>query len=101
MPGRSRPMTASIVGVLFMLGSVAGAFAQNGTAGPPEPVRGAIYGVVTDEGGSPVAGAMVSAVGAITFFAVSDDNGRFEIAIAPGTYLTRAHRKGFTPSRSR
>ena len=97
MPGRSRPVTASLVGVLMTLGAVAGAFAQDRTDGPPRPVPGAVYGVVTDEGGAPVVGAMVSAVGAMTFFAVSDENGRFEIsAIAPGAYLVRAHRKGFT-----
>ena len=102
MPGRSRPVTASLVGVLMTLGAVAGAFAQDRTDGPPRSAPGAVYGVVTDEGGSPVAGAMVSAVGAITLFAVSDETGRFEIsAIAPGAYLIRAHRKGFTASRSK
>ena len=93
MPGRSRPVTASLVGVLMTLGAVAGAFAQGRTDGPPPPAPGAVYGVVTDEGGRAVAGAMVSAVGAITLFAVSDESGRFEIsAIAPGAYLIRAHR---------
>ena len=100
MPGRSRPVTASLVGVLIVLGSVASALAQS--AGPVPAAPGIVYGVVTDDTGDPVAGAMVSAVGAITVFAVSDENGRYEIAtLIPGSYLVRAHRKGFTASRSR
>jgi hypothetical protein len=96
-------VTASLVGVLIVLGSVAGAFAQSGpTSRPTQTVSGAVYGVVTDDTGGPVAGAMVSAVGAVTVFAVSDETGRYEIAtLAPGPYLIRAHRKGFTASRSR
>jgi hypothetical protein len=93
-------VTASLVGVLIVLGSVASALAQS--AGPVPAAPGMVYGVVTDDTGDPVAGAMVSAVGAITVFAVSDENGRYEIAtLIPGSYLVRAHRKGFTASRSR
>ena len=84
MPGTSRLVTASVVGVLITLGSVAGAFAQNRTPEPPPAARGVLFGVVTDDNGAPVAGAMVSAIGAITIFAVSDDSGRFEMT-APGS----------------
>jgi hypothetical protein len=103
MPGRSRPVTASLVGVLIVLGSVAGASAQSGAAKPIQAAApGSVYGVVTDDIGVPIAGAMVSAVGAVTVFAVSDENGRFEITtLAPGSYLIRAHRQGFNTSRSR
>ena len=102
MPGRTRPVTASLVGVLIVLGSVAGAYAQSAAARPLQTTPGAVYGVVTDDTGVPVVGAMVSAVGAVTVFAVSDEHGRFEIAtLAPGSYLVRAHRKGFTASNSR
>jgi hypothetical protein len=95
-------VTASIVGVLIVLGSVASASAQSGAAKPLQPAPGALYGVVADDAGAPVVGAMVSAVGAVTVFAVSDENGRFEMAaVAPGSYLVRAHRKGFTASNSR
>ena len=38
---------------------------------------------MTDDNGAPIAGAMVSAVGGITVFAISDDHGRFEIT-TPG-----------------
>jgi hypothetical protein len=95
-------VTASLVGVLIVLGSVAGAYAQNGPAKPLHPALGAVYGVVTDDAGVPIVGAMVSAVGAVTVFAVSDESGRFEIAtLSPGSYFVRAHRKGFNASNSR
>ena len=58
-------------------------------------------GIVQDEKGVPVAGAMVSALGATTAFAVTDRIGRFEIrSLSPGPYLVRAHLTGFVaPSR--
>ena len=99
MSGTSRLLTASLVGVLTALGSVPPASAQNTTASSSPAAPGVVYGVVTDETGAPVVGAMVSAVGAVTLFAVSDDGGRFEFtAPAPGTYHIRAHRKGFAAS---
>jgi hypothetical protein len=61
---------------------------------------GSIQGNVQDEKGFPVAGAMVSALGATTAFAVSDRSGRFEIrSLSPGPYLVRAHLSGFVASR--
>lgn len=61
---------------------------------------GAILGNVLDERGAPVAGAMVSALGATNAFAVSDRSGRFELlTLPPGPYLVRAHLAGFVASR--
>jgi hypothetical protein len=61
---------------------------------------GSIQGIVLDEHGVPVAGAMVSALGATTAFAVSDRVGRFELrTLSPGPYLLRAHLSGFLASR--
>src|SRR6185436_19493060 len=61
---------------------------------------GSIQGTVQDEQGAPVAGAMVSALGATTAFAVSDRGGRFELrTLSPGPYLVRAHMTGFVASR--
>ncbi len=102
MAGTSRPLAASVVGVLIALGSVAGAFAQSPSPETPKAPPGVVYGVVTDESGAPIAGAMVSAIGTVTIFAISDNGGRFEITTpAPGAYLIRAHRKGFAASRGR
>jgi hypothetical protein len=60
---------------------------------------GSIHGVVRDEHGAPVIGALVSALGVSTAFAKSDGNGRFELgSLQPGPYLIRAHRSGFLAS---
>jgi hypothetical protein len=61
---------------------------------------GSIQGTVQDEKGAPVAGAMVSALGSSTAFAVTDRSGRFELrTLSPGPYLLRAHLSGFVASR--
>jgi hypothetical protein len=94
-------LAASVVGVLIALGSAV-AFAQSPAADTPKAAPSVVYGVVTDDNGAPIAGAMVSAVGGLTVFAISDDHGRFEITTpGPGAYLIRAHRKGFVASRGR
>src|SRR4029453_312868 len=54
----------------------------------------------SEERGAPVVGAMVSALGATTAFAVSDRSGRFEMrTLSPGPYLVRAHLSGYVASR--
>jgi hypothetical protein len=61
---------------------------------------GAIQGSVQDELGAPVAGAVVSALGSSSAFAVTDRIGRFELrSLPPGPYLVRAHLAGFTAPR--
>ncbi len=53
-----------------------------------------------DEQGLPIAGAMVSALGSVSRFAVTDRSGRFELLpLSPGSYLVRAHSMGFVASR--
>ena len=60
---------------------------------------GSIDGIVQDEKDAPVAGAMVSALGATRAFAVTDRSGRFELrTLSPGPYLVRAHLSGFIAS---
>lgn len=73
----------------------------------PEVVRvaaasvGVIYGTVVDDRGSPVEGAVVSALGSSTAFAVTDRGGAYRLADLPaGPYVVRAHRDGFAGTRS-
>jgi len=61
---------------------------------------GSIEGTVSDERGGPLAGAMVSALGATTALAITDTRGRFSInALPPGDYMLRVHMTGFVSSR--
>jgi hypothetical protein len=61
---------------------------------------GSIHGVVQDERGTPLAGAVVSALGATSASAVSDRTGRFALrTLSPGPYVVRAHLIGFAASR--
>ncbi len=61
---------------------------------------GSIRGVVNDEHGGPVRGALVSAIGVTMASAVTDQSGRFAIDALPvGEYVVRAHITGFTASR--
>jgi outer membrane receptor protein involved in Fe transport len=62
---------------------------------------GAIEGKITDELGKPLDGAVVSALGGTTAFAVSDKSGRYTLKqLPPGPYLVRAHLAGFLAARS-
>jgi len=57
---------------------------------------GQIVGQVVDEGGQPVEGVVVSALGSSNAFAVSDKLGQFSLRqLPPGPYLLRAHREGY------
>ena len=62
---------------------------------------GELQGTVADDQNQPVAGAVVSALGATSAFSVTDGTGHFRFhALAPGPYLLRAHLQGFAPVRS-
>src|SRR4051794_2897118 len=61
---------------------------------------GSIQGFVSDERGGPLAGAMVSALGAKNGMAVTDTRGRFMIDSLPsGVYMVRVHLPGFASVR--
>jgi hypothetical protein len=64
-------------------------------------VGGSFTGVVKDVAGSPIAGAIVSAVGGRTVTGTTDISGRctFE-ALPAGEYLVRVHRAGFSVGHS-
>jgi hypothetical protein len=101
-----------VVAALSVLGAAASpAFAQ--LALRPQPVQlqqsppaavgpGELHGTIQDDKGQPLSGAVVSALGSTTVFAVSDREGRFAFRSLPaGPYLVRAHLKGFAPPRAR
>ena len=63
--------------------------------------NGLIEGKVTDERGSPLDGAVISALGGTTAFAVSDSTGQYALKqLPPGPYLVRVHLAGFLAARS-
>jgi hypothetical protein len=62
---------------------------------------GLIEGKVIDELGKPLDGAVISALGGTTAFAVSDKTGQFTLKqLPPGPYLVRVHLAGFLTARS-
>lgn len=73
------------------------------TSSSEAPVRPTeLHGIVRDEAGKPLSGAVVSALGANSVFAVSDAEGRFVFKnLAPGSYLVRAHLLNYQQSRGR
>jgi len=61
-----------------------------------------LRGTVLDDRGAPLGGAVVSALGSTTAFAVSDAQGEFTFRNLPaGPYLIRAHLQGYVPARAR
>jgi hypothetical protein len=100
-------MASAAVGGLMILGTPALLLAQY-RATLPHPVGrvaslapGAIHGVVKDDRGTPVTGAIISALGVTTTFAFTDREGRFELeGLPPGPYLLRAYSKGYHAPRS-
>ena len=84
------------------------AFAQSGARTYPAALaqaaipQASVHGVVLDDHGKPVAGAIVSALGSTSAFAVCDQDGRFALRNLPyGPYLMRAHLQGYLSPRAR
>lgn len=111
MAGISRLMTsaAAVGGLVFVFASSEARAERT----PPRPgdngrapvgrlassTAGSIQGVVQDESGRPIKGAVVTALGATPASAVSDATGRFEFrTLSPGSYILRAHVTGFVAS---
>jgi len=100
--------SAAVGGLVLLLASTEGrAQSTPGVGAKPQgqPLArlaavptGSIYGVVKDEYGVPVHGALVSALGATKAFAVTDQGGRFELRAPAGAYVVRAHLTGFMAS---
>jgi len=94
--------SAAIAGLVVVAAPIQ-SFAQSEVHGsalagrrPAQSAQGSILGVVQDDGGVPLAGVVVSALGATTTVAVTTSDGRFQFsALAPGPYLVRAQIAGF------
>jgi len=92
------------VAVVVVLGAGA-AFGQAPRALTPAVLHASraesgVSGVVIDEHGAPLGGALVSALGAMTAMAITDAAGRFSLPALPaGEYSVRAHLTGFAASR--
>src|SRR5262245_17883822 len=91
-----------IVGIAHAGAVVQTALAQGVRAPESQSVRlirGSITGVVSDERGGPVAGAIVSAFGQTMAVAVTDSRGVFSMESLPfGEYILQAHLTGFAGS---
>jgi hypothetical protein len=97
-------MASAAVGGLTLLGMASDASAEGPGGGPiGGPIgrvstvsSGSIHGIVQDETGAPVVGAVVSVLGTTATYAVTDRSGRFELrTLPPGAYVLRAHSTGF------
>ena len=99
----SRLMASAVVGGLMVLGCPVISSAQRAMGSPAQPIGriasvtpGSIQGLVRDERESPIAGAVVTALGATAVLAVTDHNGRFELpGLAAGSYVVTAHLNGY------
>jgi hypothetical protein len=100
MPRLIRIVSAAFVGATSLLTAVP-VVAQEARVSI-EPVRhaslasGAIAGIVSDEQGRALPGALVSAIGGTLASTLTDELGRFRLTdLPPGEYLLRAHLMGF------
>jgi hypothetical protein len=90
--------------VLSMVGACP-AWAQVGGGSVPAMIRqvaaatqGELRGSVLDDDSKPLAGVVVSAVGPISAFAVTERDGSFVVRNLPaGPYLVRVHHQGYVP----
>jgi protocatechuate 3,4-dioxygenase beta subunit len=96
----TRRFTVSLpTAVMCVAAMAAPAFAQVRAPRPIAQIAAAplaeLRGIVLDEQGRPLAGAVASALGSTTAYAVSDADGRFLFRTLPyGPYLLRVHLRG-------
>lgn len=105
----TRHLTRCTLAAVMCAAAALPALAQSGARTHPAALAtiasspyASVRGVVLDDRGIPLAGAVVSALGATTSFAVSDEDGRFAFRNLPfGPYVMRAHLQGYLPPRAR
>ena len=98
LAGAATPARAQVVALPQL--ALAPQLKASSSAAPIKPSE--LNGVVKDELGKPLPGAVVSALGSTSAFAVSNEDGHFTFRnLPPGPYLVRAHLQNYLPSRSR
>jgi hypothetical protein len=105
----TRLLTVLAVTVVVCVAGLASPAAAQLSPAFPRPVTqlaaaqaGELQGTVVDDRGHPLSGAVVSALGSTSAFAVTDSAGRYSIRSLPaGPYLLRAHLQGYVPARGR
>jgi hypothetical protein len=90
----------AVIGVVTIVGTTGTSPVLAQTSQSVRTLHGSITGVVSDDRGGPIAGAMVSALGTSTVAkAVTDSTGVFSFDALPlGDYTLQAHRTGFLGS---
>ena len=99
----------AVLVIVAGLSSPATSFAQGAPVSRPPAIRQLasvtpveLRGVVVDERAQPLPGAVISALGGASAFAVTDRSGRFALRDLPaGPYLVRAHLQGYASARDR
>src|SRR5262245_2336064 len=98
LAGAATPASSQVVALPQL--ALAPELKASSNAAPIKPSE--LNGVVQDELGKPLSGAVVSALGSTSAFAVSNDDGKFTFRnLPPGPYLVRAHLQNYLPSRGR
>jgi hypothetical protein len=98
LAGAATPARAQVVALPQI--ALAPQLKASSNAAPIKPSE--LNGVVKDELGKPISGAVVSALGSTSAFAVSNEEGKFTFRnLPPGPYLVRAHLQNYLPSRGR
>lgn len=105
MPRLGGFTAAAVVGVATLSAATPAAHAQGVRVVPAlerraaHLSRGGISGIVIDDRGGPLPGAMVSVLGVTMATTVADDRGHFALdALPAGEYVLRAHMSGFAAS---
>jgi len=98
-----------VLGVALCATTAAPAFAQTAPAFRMQPIaattaalKGELHGVIRDERGQPLQGAVIlaSVLGSSSMFARSDRDGRYAFrSLPPGAYLVRAFLEGYVSPR--
>src|SRR5262245_55968530 len=98
LAGAATPASSQVVALPQL--ALAPELKASSAAAPIKPSE--LNGVVNDESGKPLSGAVISALGSTSAFAVSNDDGHFTFRnLPPGPYLVRAHLQNYLPSRGR